>query len=188
MSRKKIDLHLNIKEILGRIEAVKDEIYPEKKTGNKNWAILVGVSESLVSQLHPRKPRNEIKEPSLEYITVVALATRRPYEWYLRGDKAALNIHEQRIPWRKDLCPFCGDMPDDIKALCKRVKDIMESGHRSAVPALLSNITAFEDSVEQDEDLRKLKEKVRHHEKLLSSDTLAGTGRAAGAGMRKRKT
>jgi hypothetical protein len=90
MSRKKIDLHLNIREILGRIETVKDEIYPEKKTGNKKWANLVSVSESLISQLHPRKPRNEIKEPSLEYIIAVARATKKPIEYYLYGDSTQM--------------------------------------------------------------------------------------------------
>jgi hypothetical protein len=78
-------------------------------------------------------------------------------------------------------------MTEDIKALCERVKKIIESRHRSAVPALLSNITAFEDSVKQDEDLRNLKEKVRHLEKLSQSDPVTGTGRAAGAGIKKKK-
>jgi hypothetical protein len=84
-------------------------------------------------------------------------------------------------------CPFCSDMSEEMKVLCKRVNAVMESGHRSAVPALLSNITAFEDSVEQAEDLRKLKETVRHLEKLSSSDQNTGTGRAAGTGMQKKK-
>ena len=189
MSRKKIDLHLNFKEILRRIQTVKDEIYQEKKTGNKKWANLVGISESLVSQLHPKKPRKEIKEPSLEYVTAVARVTEKPYEWYLYGEKEPHSIHEP-ITYNKPEehhCKFCGDMTDEIKALCKKVKEIMESGHTIAVKALESNIDAFEDSVKQAKEIEKLKETVLHHSKLLDPARVTGTGRAAGAVMRKKK-
>jgi DNA-binding XRE family transcriptional regulator len=175
---KKIELGLNFSEIRKRIEIDMSQF----KAGV--WAKKIGVKTNSISNIHGKKGK---ANPSLEYVVAVARITGKPIEWYLDGDKAALSIHEQRTHCRKDLCKFCGDMTEDIKALCERVKNIMESGHRSAVPALLSNITAFEDSVEQAEDLRKLKETVRHLEKLSSSDQHTGTTRAAGAGMRKKK-
>ena len=91
-------------------------------------------------------------------------------------------------------CAFCGDMTDEIKDLCRRLKTIIESGHKTAVPALISNLAAFEDSVKQSEEIEKqkqeidtLKKTVRHHSKLLDSGHHAGSGRAAGAGIRKGK-
>jgi hypothetical protein len=132
---------------------------------------------------------DEITEPRGKNLELIAAYFQKHVSYFF-SSAADSHIHEQTDPYGKPKerpCPFCGDMSEDIKALCKRVKDIMESGHRSAVPALLSNITAFEDSVEQAEDLRKLKEKVRHHEKLLSSDVNTGSGREAGAGMRTKK-
>ena len=84
-------------------------------------------------------------------------------------------------------CPFCGDMTDEIKALCKTMKEIIESKHPAIVPALESNIKAFKYSMDQEEELRKLKEEVKHLKKLSDPLRVIGTGRAAGAGMRKRK-
>jgi hypothetical protein len=61
-------------------------------------------------------------------------------------------------------------MTDEIKALYKE---------------------AFKYSVDkerkQDEDIRKLKNQVRHLKKLLDPDRLTVTGRAAGTGMQKKK-
>ena len=67
------------------------------------------------------------------------------------------------------------------------MKNIIESKHETAVPALISNIAAFEDSVKQKEEIEKLKNTVRHHSKLLQPEHHTGSGKAAGAGMRKRK-
>jgi hypothetical protein len=83
-------------------------------------------------------------------------------------------------------------MTDEIKAHCKSVKKIVESRHLVIVPAFLSNLAAFEHSViierDQDADIKKLKDEVNHLKKLMSSDVNTGSGRAAGAGMQKRKT
>ena len=83
-------------------------------------------------------------------------------------------------------CPFCGGMSEEMKDLCKRVKDIMESGHPFAVKALESNIDAFEDSVKQAKEIEELKETVRHHSKLLDPVRITGTGKAAGTGTKKK--
>jgi transcriptional regulator with XRE-family HTH domain len=179
-----IELSLDYKEIKKRIETDKSHF----KAGK--WSELTGVSKNTISNIHGKAGKHN---PSLQYIIAVARVTGKPVEWYLYGDKAAPRIHEQTGTYgrQEHPCHFCGDMPDNIKALCKSMKEIVESNHPVIVPALMSNLEAFKYSVKkeqkQDEDLRKLKEKVRHHEKLLSSDQVTGTGRAAGTGMQKKK-
>jgi hypothetical protein len=115
-------------------------------------------------------------------------------DWLLTGDdpapvKVPTGIHETGASYGSSPhhCPYCGDMSEEVKDLCSRVKKIMESGHRTAVPALVSNITAFEDSVKQTEEIEKLKQTVRHHSKLLQAEHRTGSGKAAGAGAQKRK-
>ncbi|MEI7636376.1 MAG: hypothetical protein WCJ37_03670 [Syntrophus sp. (in: bacteria)] len=163
MSRKKINLYLNYREILIRIGDVKDGIYKEKKTRNKKWAELIGVSESLVSQLHPQKPRVEIKEPSLEYIIAVANKTGKPPEWYLYGDMPTTDkennlISEPHSAFDANRKPhFCGpDWTDDDIRYCKQLKKILDSKNEVIVPAIISNLAAFEHSVT--EEKRKSKE------------------------------
>jgi hypothetical protein len=158
------------------------------KISQKAFADKIGVAENYLSMV-----LNEKSGPSADMISGIYLHYNECLEWLLTGSETRIAapgtaeampefVHEGVHP-----CKFCGEMTEDIKALCERVKKIIESRHRSAVPALLSNITAFEDSVKQDEDLRNLKEKVRHLEKLSQSDPVTGTGRAAGAGIKKKK-
>jgi hypothetical protein len=181
MSRKVIDLHLNYNEILNRIEAVKDEIYPEKKTSNKKWANLVGISESLVSQLHPRKPRKEIKEPSKEYIIAVARVTGKPVEWYLYGETESQGIkdltasyntseitphavHERPIDAGKAQRCLCSDMTEEERELCKKFKAILKSKNTGFAYSLKTMIAVFDQfgyiGNEKREPLRKLKQKM----------------------------
>jgi transcriptional regulator with XRE-family HTH domain len=118
-------------------------------------------------------------------------------DWLLTGaDPAPVSAYEYResvSPYESGPpCPFCGDMSDEIKKLCITLKDIIDSKHPVIVPALLSNLEAFKYSVDkerkQDDDIDKLKREVRHLKTLMSSETHSGSGKAAGAGMRKTKT
>lgn len=131
--------------------------------------------------------------PGGAQLSIIKTKTGVSLDWLLTGSDPtpvmAPGIRETGNPYGSGHpCPFCADMTDEIKGLCKRVKDIMESQHHSAVPALLSNITAFEDSVKQAKEIEKLKETVRHHSKLLDPVQTSGTGKAAGAGIKKKKT
>jgi hypothetical protein len=178
---KKIDLGLNFDEIRKRIEIDIGQLKPGK------WAEIIGLSPQNISNVHGEARKNQ---PSLQYIIAVAKYTGKPIEWYLYGDRPAVDAlvakpagqyHSERHQ-----CRFCGDMSEEIKDICKKVKKILESHHPSAVPALLSNIAAFEDSVKQVEEIEELKRIVDHHTKLLAPDTPNGTGKDASTGSRKK--
>jgi len=131
--------------------------------------------------------------PESNQLLIIHEITDISIDWLLMGASPYVvhRVTDDMPPYNEPTeqrCKFCGDMSDEVKDLCRKVKNIMESGHPSAVPALLSNITAFEDSVKQAERIRKLEEKMRHYDKLLDPPRAAGTGRAAGIGTRKKKT
>lgn len=117
-------------------------------------------------------------------------------DWLLTGSDPtpvmSYEIRETGSPYvSSPPCPYCSGMTDEMKRLCNTLKDIIDSKHPVIVPALLSNLEAFKHSVDkerkQDEDIDKLKREVRHLKTLMSADMVTGTGRAAGAGMQKKK-
>jgi DNA-binding XRE family transcriptional regulator len=173
---KKIELGLDFSEIRKRIEIDMSQY----RAGM--WAKMIGVKTNSISNIHGKKGK---ANPSLEYVTAVARVTGKPIEWYLYGTQPGEAPPERH-------CKFCGDMSDEIKKLCITLKDIIDSKHPVIVPALLSNLEAFKYSVDkerkQDDDIDKLKREVRHLKTLMSSETHSGSGKAAGAGMRKTKT
>jgi len=71
---------------------------------------------------------------------------------------------------------------EQIESLCKKVRNILESQHPTAIPALISNITAFEDSVKQIERIDNLEKEV----KRLSANPV-GTA-VAGGGLENETT
>ena len=178
----KIDLHLEFNKIRERIEIDKSVYKPGR------WAESIGVSKTLVSNIHGKSKR---QYPPLPYVFAVSKFTGKPIEWYLYGDKPAADalIAEPRAGYQSGShrCPFCGEMSEEIKDLCKKVKDILESGQSVIVDALKSNIEAFQYSVNQADEIRKLKETVNHHTKLLEADTSPGTGKDASTGTRRKK-
>lgn len=172
---------------------LKDLIKSRLKISQKTFSDIVGVSENYLSMV-----LNEKSGPSADMIAGIYLHYNDYLEWLLTGDetRTALLKATEAMPRYGDAgdhrCEFCGDMPDEIKKLCKTLKEIVDSKHPVIVPALLSNLEAFKYSVDkerkQDDDIQKLKDKVRHLEKLLDPDRVTGTGRAAGIGTRKKKT
>jgi len=74
---KKFYLNLNFDVIRERIELDKTPYKPGV------WAKMVGVSANVVSNIHGKTRQN----PSLEYIIAVALATGKPVDYYLWGEK-----------------------------------------------------------------------------------------------------
>lgn len=139
--------------------------------------------------------------PSFDILLTVTEKFDLSFDWLVTGKGSmrpgALSIQEQRELYnaQKSHCLFCDGMSGQVKDLCNRMKKIIESKHETAVPALISNIAAFEDSVKQTEEIKRQKEEieelkktVRHHSKLLQPEHHTGSGRAAGAGIRQKKT
>lgn len=149
MSRKFIDLSLNYDEIRTRIEM---DMCPYKKI---DWAKKVGVSQSLISNVHKNRGKSSDKiSPSLEYIVAVARFTGKPVEWYLYGTPVGAGAGEAPPSGRQAGHPLddCGDWsPEDIRC-CKQLKSILDSRHPVIVPAIQANLAAFEISVRSDRD------------------------------------
>lgn len=85
---KKIDLQLNFSAIRQRIENQKMHYKPGV------WADMVGVSKSVVSNVHGTTKQN----PSLEYIIAVSRATGRSVDHYLWGDPSEQNNRKDSEP------------------------------------------------------------------------------------------
>lgn len=174
----KINLGLDFNKIKNRIEIDKAQY------GVGEWAKLVGLSIASISNIHGKKGK---VKPSPEYIIAVARVTGKPIEWYLYGTKPGEQPSERH-------CKFCGDMSDEIKNICKQVKDIIEANHPIITPALRLKIdtliAALEYSrrikKENEDKVEKLERKVKRLEKLLEPGQSAGSGRAAGAGIKKK--
>ena len=141
---------LNYDEIRRRIELDKNEY---SKT-SKDWAIYIGVEESAVSNFHRKK---DPRKPSFEYVLAVAYKTQKPAEWYLYGhpDPEPAMLSEPQKPYMKDANrpSFCDSTwsDDDIRH-CKQLKKILDSKHPVIVPAIISNLAAFEHSVTSEKE------------------------------------
>jgi DNA-binding XRE family transcriptional regulator len=176
---KKIELGLDFSEIRKRIEIDMSQY----RAGM--WAKMIGVKTNSISNIHGKKGK---ANPSLEYVTAVARVTGKPIEWYLYGTQPGEAPPERH-------CKFCGDMSDEIKKICKQVKEIIEANHPIITPALRLKIDTLLAGLEysrrvkkdHEDKVEKLERKVNRLEKLLDSGHLTGTGRAAGTGMQKRK-
>jgi hypothetical protein len=174
---KKIDLQLEFNRIRERIEIDKSNHKPGK------WAEPIGVSKTLVSNIHGRSKR---QNPSLPYVFAVSMFTGKPIEWYLYGGELeSKTVAETQQSYGAGQGAFGQEWSEEIKELCKKVKDIVESEHHIIVPVLVNSIEAC---CKQLDEIKKLKEIATHRKKLLESDTENGTGKAASTGSRKKKT
>ena len=73
----KFELRLDFDEIRNRIELDMSKIKPGE------WAKAIGISKSLISNVHGGSKR---QNPPLPYIIAVARHTGKPVEWYLYGE------------------------------------------------------------------------------------------------------
>jgi len=181
---KKIELHLNFNEIKKRIEIDKAPY------GVGEWADLIGISIASVSNIHGKKGK---VKPSIEYIVAVAKVTGKPIEWYLYGtqpENQAKAMTEEE---------FMAQWPEEIKNACRQLKEILLSDHPVIKPALLSNLAAFQHSVQEekvhrdrdnkrDEEIRKLRKRIRFLEERDQADPASGTGAAASSSTGKKET
>lgn len=82
--------------------------------------------------------------------------------------------------------------PDDIKNACRQVKKILQSDHPVIKPALLSNLAAFQYSVDkeesQDAEIRKLNQRLKLLEEFHKAKQRTGTDGAASSSTGNEKT
>ncbi|WP_321495596.1 hypothetical protein [uncultured Desulfobacter sp.] len=109
---KKFGLNLDFDAIRERIEKDKDRYKPG------TWAEMVGVSLNVVSNIHGKSKRN----PSLEYIVAVSLATGKSVDHYLWGDKNKEEQLEQKNV-KIDSTPLQQSIIDEDQDLIKEFKN-----------------------------------------------------------------
>ena len=161
MHRKYLELNLNFEEIRKRISLDKG------KHKNIEWAKLLQVSPSLISQVHPKVATKASKSPSLEYVIAVARFTGKPVEWYLYGETNPPPIRKlpqplgdkpTRLyhPLLKDP-KFWSNWSDEDIDVCAQVKQIMDSNHPVLKPLMIQAISHFQQTIKAEKRRRSNK-------------------------------
>ena len=101
---------------------------------------------------------------------------------------------------------FMAQWPEEIRNACRQLKDVFLSDHPVIKPALISNLAAFQYSVEkeksqdnkieeqtqklkkQDQEIRKIREQLKQLENWHKAEQSTGTGGAASSSTGKTKT
>jgi len=177
----KIDLSLDFDEIRERIDLDRVAYKPTE------WAKFVGVSKNIVTNIHG----NTRQKPSLEYVVAVARSVGKPIEWYLFGDSSCATSSA-------DSSDFMNGWTQEVKTACGLVKEIIESGDKIIVPALLTSLPAMRAAVEGNRGLeekkmyerriRELERDVRRLQKLLEPGFGGAAGEEDGSASKKKKT
>ena len=74
---------------------------------------------------------------------------------------------------------FMAKWPKEIQDACRKLKDILLSDDPVIKPALLSNLAAFQQSLEQKEEIRKLSRRLQFLEERHKAKRHTGTDGAA---------
>jgi FtsZ-binding cell division protein ZapB len=137
---KKINLKLNFKEIVSRID---NEIkYQELKPAE--WAAKVGVTTNIVSNIHGKTGQN----PSLEYIIAVSRATGKSIEYYLYGNDLYKNTDDNKKMIHESAGLFTAkEQTSALGQAVDMLATVLGSGDRVFVQALMSNLIAFSEAV-----------------------------------------
>jgi len=150
----KFNLSLNFNEIRQRIEL------DIGKTKPNAWAGRIGVSKSLISNVHGKSKK---QNPPIPYVIAVANVIGKSIDWYLYG-KTPENQNIQKIADPRGeyntvdtsntgACPIKCD--DTLRDICRDVKHVMEEDGEFA-DALKANIKAFRKSVDIERRLKNL--------------------------------
>lgn len=100
--------------------------------------------------------------------TVVKLIEKEAYKRSSNLRYILSGIHNQQDIQRHH-CPLCGDMPDRIKDLCKKLKAVIESDNQEIAAALEANIHAFFGSVEKEKNRMKSSENYQKQSRITKS-------------------
>ncbi len=102
-----------------RFDAIRERIEVDKNLYKPGvWAEMVGVSVNVVSNIHGKSKRN----PSLEYIVAVSLATGKSVDHYLWGKKEKEERLEDKDT-KADSAPLQAPMIAEHQNLIKEFKD-----------------------------------------------------------------
>lgn len=170
---KKIDLSLNYIEIKKRIELDKANYSASE------WAARLNISKSSISNIHGKGSRIN---PSLEYIIAVARFMGKSIEWYLYGNTERPGLTSPSIGGP--------DWSGEDVRLSQQLKNILDSKHPVIVPAIVSNLAAFELSVEMEKtqagEIKRLKKRVSDLEDSIKQGPRTDCGEAASSRTGKR--
>lgn len=164
----KFDLSLNFNSICTRVGIDMEN----HKSGE--WADMIGVSKRLISNVHGKK---RSQNPPIPYIIAVARHTGKPAGWYLYGTKSPAVSHvvsESQVSYEQNDRPsFCGqDWSDEDVQRCRQLKKILDSKHPVIVPAILSNLAAFEYTITVEKDKNEAVETLKSGMKKKSSEIM----------------
>lgn len=98
--------------------------------------------------------------------------------WLLTGRKSIQMTEEE----------FMAKWPEEIRNACRKLKDILLSDDPVIKPALLSNLAAFQQSLEQKEEVRKLNRRLQFLEERHKAKRRTGTDGAASLSTGKPET
>ena len=181
--KKKINEMVNYSEIIERIKK------SDKLRYDKEVASLFGLSEP---DFNNRKKRGTL----LELIVELGITRGWNLHWLLTGNKSKGCSEDE----------FMAQWPEEIRNACRQLKDVFLSDHPVIKPALISNLAAFQYSVEkeksqdnkieeqtqklkkQDQEIRKIREQLKQLENWHKAEQSTGTGGAASSSTGKSKT
>jgi len=118
---------------------LKELIKSRLKISQKAFANEIGVEESYLSMV-----LNENSGPSADMIAGIYLHYSEYLEWLLTGHERKIAPPGIAEAMPQDRCPLCGDMTEETKELCKKVKEIIESKNIAFSTSLKTVITVFE--------------------------------------------
>ena len=149
---------------------INNVLYLVKSKCNDNATIFNGIINQRDAVTRWKKA--EFK-PSLETLFLICDKFDVSIDWLLTGkeprDTASMSQYAVNEEQTHDAggvphCPFCGEMTEEVKEICKKVKEITECDN-VLFASLLKTIIAFFDQYkyegkEKREPLRKLKQKI----------------------------
>ena len=140
--------------------------------------------------------KKESYRPSLEILLEITEKFPVTIDWLLTGKESKGCSEEE----------FMAQWPEEIRNACRQLKDVFLSDHPVIKPALISNLAAFQYSVEkeksqdnkieeqtqklkkQDQEIRKIREQLKQLENWHKAEQGTGTGGAASSSTGKSKT
>lgn len=102
-------------------------------------------------------PGSRGRVPEWDQLVKISEFTKKSIDWLLTGK-------EPHVAVTTPQCPLCGDMTEETKDLCKKVKEIIESKNIAFASALKTVVTVFDqyqyEGKEKREPIRKLKQNI----------------------------
>jgi hypothetical protein len=122
--------------------------------------------------------------PNFDAISKICEEFDCSFDWLLTGKESK---YANLCPVQETVPAFQADPMKDVelKRACQQVKNIILSDHPVIKPALLSNLAAFEYSIEKENDLFK---RIEELEKAMSGGRNTDTDAVASSNIGKRET